>query len=214
MGSSSTSRTRRAPEPLCISRWPRIFRPVWSRLGVRAHSGIVRQSFAGCIICWAGCQTRNMRCYRYYLRFLCRVPFESAAAAEGVPLRDGAGEGWGPIDCSARRGLRRVERHERRPTRKPSRPAEERTQRLEAQLAAVTARVFQLEREVAALRGTTPPIPTATPVAEAAAPVELPDLRGAAEVPVSVPAHGAASYIEESACGAIHRAAGRSRSGP
>ena len=32
-------------------------------------------------------------------------------------------------------------------------PADERTLRLEAQLAAVTARVFQLEQEVAALRG-------------------------------------------------------------
>ena len=72
------------------------------------------------------------------------------------------------------------------PHESPGRPpGEERTQRLETQLAAVTARVFQLEREVAALRGTTPPIPTAAPVAEAAAPVKLPDLRGAAEVPVS-----------------------------
>jgi uncharacterized membrane protein len=40
-------------------------------------------------------------------------------------------------------------------------PAEERALRLEAQLAAVTARVFQLEREVAALRGVSPPIPAA-----------------------------------------------------
>ncbi|HEV3150567.1 MAG TPA: DUF2339 domain-containing protein [Acidobacteriaceae bacterium] len=36
-------------------------------------------------------------------------------------------------------------------------PAEERAQRLEAALAAVTARVFQLEQEVAALRGHPPP---------------------------------------------------------
>src|SRR6201996_509251 len=43
-------------------------------------------------------------------------------------------------------------------------PAEERAQRLEAALAAVTARVFQLEQEVAALRGqpsTAAPVPAA-----------------------------------------------------
>jgi uncharacterized membrane protein len=44
-------------------------------------------------------------------------------------------------------------------------PAEERALRLEAQLSAVTARVFQLEREVAALRGVSPPemSPKSTP---------------------------------------------------
>jgi uncharacterized membrane protein len=40
-------------------------------------------------------------------------------------------------------------------------PAEERALRLEAQLSAVTARVYQLEREVAALRGVPPPAVTA-----------------------------------------------------
>ncbi len=44
-------------------------------------------------------------------------------------------------------------------------PAKDRTERLEAQLAAVTARVFQLEREVAILRGTPPPIATTGPMA-------------------------------------------------
>ena len=83
------------------------------------------------------------------------------------------------------------------PQESPGRsPAEERTQRFEAQLAAVTARVFQLEREVAALRGTIPPLPTAEPAAEAAAQFRLPDLAGAAAVPV--PSPGAASYTEES----------------
>jgi uncharacterized membrane protein len=42
-------------------------------------------------------------------------------------------------------------------------PAEERALRLEAQLSAVTARVFQLEREVAALRGVSPPVTAAVP---------------------------------------------------
>src|SRR4051812_3802179 len=46
------------------------------------------------------------------------------------------------------------------PKTKPPEPHEERTQRLEAALAAVTARVFQLEREVAELRGV-PPMPAA-----------------------------------------------------
>jgi uncharacterized membrane protein len=41
-----------------------------------------------------------------------------------------------------------------------TKPGEERTQRLEAALAAVTARVFQLEQEVAELRGV-PPVPAA-----------------------------------------------------
>ena len=45
---------------------------------------------------------------------------------------------------------------------------EDRTRRLEAQLAAVTARVFQLEQEVAALRGMAPPVPAAELIAERA----------------------------------------------
>jgi uncharacterized membrane protein len=49
-------------------------------------------------------------------------------------------------------------------------PANERTLRLEAQLAAVTARVFQLEREVAALRGEPEPGAIA-PAPESATPV-------------------------------------------
>jgi uncharacterized membrane protein len=64
-------------------------------------------------------------------------------------------------------------------------PAEDRTERLEAQLAAVTTRVFQLEREVAALRGSSPPMATAEPVADAAAPVEVPERRPAATVTVT-----------------------------
>src|SRR5580704_4292672 len=44
--------------------------------------------------------------------------------------------------------------------------AELRTRRLEAQLSAVTARVFQLEREVAALHGMAPPVAAVPPVLE------------------------------------------------
>src|SRR6478672_1895042 len=47
-------------------------------------------------------------------------------------------------------------------------PAEERAQRLEAALAAVTARVFQLEKEVAALRGQSMPAVSAPAIPEAA----------------------------------------------
>jgi uncharacterized membrane protein len=47
-------------------------------------------------------------------------------------------------------------------------PAEEREQRLEAALAAVTARVFQLEQEVAALRGQSMPAASAPAVPQAA----------------------------------------------
>ena len=47
-------------------------------------------------------------------------------------------------------------------------PAEERAERLEAALAAVTARVFQLEKEVAALRGQSMPAVSAPAVPQAA----------------------------------------------
>jgi uncharacterized membrane protein len=63
-------------------------------------------------------------------------------------------------------------------------PAKDRTERLEAQLAAVTARVFQLEREVAMLRGTSAPIATAESM-DAAAPAEVPDWRAVTAVPVT-----------------------------
>jgi uncharacterized membrane protein len=53
-------------------------------------------------------------------------------------------------------------------------PAEERALRLEAQLSAVTARVFQLEREVAALRGVSPPLMPAEPAPAAPAPAVAP----------------------------------------
>jgi uncharacterized membrane protein len=54
-------------------------------------------------------------------------------------------------------------------------PAEERALRLEAQLSAVTARVFQLEREVAALRGVSPPVMSAAePAAVVATPARSP----------------------------------------
>lgn len=72
--------------------------------------------------------------------------------------------------------------------------AEDRTQRLEAQLAAVTARVFQLEREVASLRGTTPPMPTVAPVAEGAALDEAPEQWEPPAAPASSPSQ---SYVEE-----------------
>jgi uncharacterized membrane protein len=68
-------------------------------------------------------------------------------------------------------------------------PADERTLRLEAQLAAVTARVFQLEQEVAALRGESEPGAVAQ-VAEAATPVssdsrwETPAVLHGRDVPV------------------------------
>jgi uncharacterized membrane protein len=53
-------------------------------------------------------------------------------------------------------------------------PAEERALRLEAQLSAVTTRVFQLEREVAALRGVSPPVMSAEPAAGVATPAKSP----------------------------------------
>src|SRR3984885_5604386 len=53
-------------------------------------------------------------------------------------------------------------------------PAEERALRLEAQLSAVTARVFQLEREVAALRGAAPPVMPGEPAAGGATPATSP----------------------------------------
>src|ERR1700733_13693317 len=53
-------------------------------------------------------------------------------------------------------------------------PAEERALRLEAQLSAVTARVFQLEREVAALRGAAPPVMPGEPAAGVATPATSP----------------------------------------
>jgi uncharacterized membrane protein len=56
-------------------------------------------------------------------------------------------------------------------------PGEERARRLEAQLAAVTARVFQLEREVATLRGVPPPMAEAVapaPARNEPEPVPLP----------------------------------------
>jgi uncharacterized membrane protein len=91
-------------------------------------------------------------------------------------------------------------------------PANERTLRLEAQLAAVTARVFQLEQEVAALRGE--PVPgAAAQVAEPATPVsaasrwEMPpavlhDRDVSVGPPSNVEAHvdlGAASPVFETA---------------
>jgi uncharacterized membrane protein len=91
-------------------------------------------------------------------------------------------------------------------------PANERTLRLEAQLAAVTARVFQLEQEVAALRGE--PVPgAAAQVAEPATPVSAasrwetpPAVLHDRDVPVGPPSNveahvdlGAASPVFETA---------------
>jgi uncharacterized membrane protein len=64
-------------------------------------------------------------------------------------------------------------------------PAEERALRLEAQLSAVTARVFQLEREVAALRGVSPPVMSGEPAGGVATPARPPS-ESAATPPVSV----------------------------
>jgi uncharacterized membrane protein len=64
-------------------------------------------------------------------------------------------------------------------------PAEERALRLEAQLSAVTARVFQLEREVAALRGVSPPVRSAEPATGVATPARSPS-EWTAMPPVSV----------------------------
>jgi uncharacterized membrane protein len=73
---------------------------------------------------------------------------------------------------------------------------DEQARRLEAQLAAVTARVFQLEREVAALRGVAPP------KAGAVAPPE-PAVRGeVAALPERLPAEEAASPAGEPAASA------------
>jgi uncharacterized membrane protein len=69
-------------------------------------------------------------------------------------------------------------------------PAEERALRLEAQLAAVTARVFQLEREVAALRGVSPPIPAALDSAATAEP-DLPRPEPAVAAPAATAASAA-----------------------
>lgn len=63
--------------------------------------------------------------------------------------------------------------------------AEERALRLEAQLSAVTARVFQLEREVAALRGMSPPVMSGEPAGGVATPARPPS-EWAATPPVSV----------------------------
>jgi uncharacterized membrane protein len=64
-------------------------------------------------------------------------------------------------------------------------PAEERALRLEAQLSAVTARVFQLEREVAALRSVAPPVMSKEPAAGVAMPARPPS-EWTAMPPVSV----------------------------
>ena len=76
--------------------------------------------------------------------------------------------------------------------------AEDHVKRLEAQLAAVTARVFQLEREMAALQGVTPMFPPMMPIeaaAEAVASAEPAVLREVAEPvrPAMEPVASAAS---------------------
>jgi uncharacterized membrane protein len=83
------------------------------------------------------------------------------------------------------------------PRKDPDRSSEEeRTQRLEVQLAAVTARVFQLEREVAALRGVTPLMAAAEVIAE---PAEVEPAQRWEPMAVAVPVAGQSSEGERAA---------------
>jgi uncharacterized membrane protein len=89
-------------------------------------------------------------------------------------------------------------------------PAEERALRLEAQLSAVTARVFQLEREVAALRSVAPPVMSKEPAAGVATPARPPS-EWTAMPPVSVgldvPATGEPDAASQAASAAFEAAA-------
>ena len=88
--------------------------------------------------------------------------------------------------------------------------AEERALRLEAQLSAVTARVFQLEREVAALRGMSPPVMSGEPAGGVATPARPPS-EWAATPPVSagldVPATGEPGAAPQAVSAAFETAA-------
>lgn len=105
-------------------------------------------------------------------------------------------------------------------TKSPERtPAEERALRLEAQLSAVTARVFQLEREVAALRGVPPPAgpqPTMYGAAVDAITPSVPDTGQLAEAPPGFrgDATAAAACAPSQAAGAAFGAASGSPAAP
>jgi uncharacterized membrane protein len=89
-------------------------------------------------------------------------------------------------------------------------PAEERALRLEAQLSAVTARVFQLEREVAALRGVSPPVMSGVPAAGVAPPATSPSEWTAmppGSVGLDVPATGQPEATPQAASVAFETAA-------
>jgi uncharacterized membrane protein len=89
-------------------------------------------------------------------------------------------------------------------------PGEERALRLEAQLSAVTARVFQLEREVAALRGAAPPVMPGVPTAGVATPPRSPSEWAAmppGSVGLDVPATGQPEAAPQAASAAFETAA-------
>jgi uncharacterized membrane protein len=89
-------------------------------------------------------------------------------------------------------------------------PAEERALRLEAQLSAVTARVFQLEREVAALRGAAPSVMPGVPAAGVATPARSPSEWTAmppGTVGPDVPATGEPEAAPQAASAAFETAA-------
>jgi uncharacterized membrane protein len=89
-------------------------------------------------------------------------------------------------------------------------PAEERALRLEAQLSAVTARVFQLEREVAALRGVAPPVKSGEAAAGVATPATSPSEWTAmppGSVGLEVPATGEPEAAPQAASAAFETAA-------
>jgi uncharacterized membrane protein len=87
-------------------------------------------------------------------------------------------------------------------------PADERTLRLEAQLAAVTARVFQLEQEVAALRGESEPGAVAR-VPEATTPAVLDDRDVPAPPPSNAEAPAASPVFNTAAAPAASAAPAR-----
>jgi uncharacterized membrane protein len=96
-------------------------------------------------------------------------------------------------------------------------PAEERALRLEAQLSAVTARVYQLEREVAALRGVSPAtMSTETAAGKAATPARSP-AEWTATAPVSagpaIPAAAAPDAAAQAASAAFKTVAAASAFG-
>ncbi len=95
-------------------------------------------------------------------------------------------------------------------------PAEERALRLEAQLSAVTARVFQLEREVAALRGVSPPVMSAQPATGVATPARSPSEWTAmppGSVGLDVPATAEPKAAPQAASAAFETAAVASENG-